>query len=94
MDREAEHEIVRIVGEAVANACKHANASRVSVAISSEEGRVIIRIVDDGEGFDVGAPRSRRGFGLASMTERTRSLGGRLHLESTPGAGTVIEVAI
>jgi signal transduction histidine kinase len=94
VDREAEHEIVRIVGEAVSNAAKHANASRVCVAISSERSRVIVRISDNGEGFDTGAERSRLGFGLVSMSERTRSLGGRLHLESTPGAGTVIEVAI
>jgi signal transduction histidine kinase len=94
VDREAEHEILRIVGEAVSNAAKHANASHVSVAISSERGRVIVRIADDGEGFDPASQRARRGFGLTSMSERTRSLGGRLHLESTPGAGTVIEVAI
>jgi signal transduction histidine kinase len=94
LDREAEHEVLRIVGEAVSNAGKHANASRVSVSISSQEGRVIVRIADDGDGFDVAARRRRRGFGLVSMSERTRSLGGRLHLESTPGEGTVIEVAI
>src|SRR5690348_18269768 len=51
-------------------AAKHANATHVSVAISSQHGRVIVRIADDGDGFDVTAHRSRRGFGLVTMSER------------------------
>jgi signal transduction histidine kinase len=91
---EIEHAILRIVNEAVSNAARHAGASAVSVRISSEEDRVVVRITDDGDGFEPRALNPRRGFGLRSMTQRAESLGGRLHLESEPGSGTMIEVAI
>ena len=91
---EIEHAILRIVNEAVSNAARHAGASSVSIRISSEDDRVVVRISDDGDGFDPRALNPRRGFGLRSMSHRAESLGGRLHLESEPGSGTIIEVAI
>ena len=94
VDPEVEHEILRIVGEAVSNAARHAKATRVSISIAFENAHVVVRITDDGDGFDPGAARKRRGFGLTSMTQRAESLGGQLRLESQPGSGTVIEVAI
>ena len=90
---DVEHAILRIIDEAVSNASRHSGATSVSIRISSEEGRVVVRITDDGRGFDDSAPRSQRRFGLTSMTERTELLGGRLQLKSVLGHGTVIEVA-
>jgi signal transduction histidine kinase len=89
---DVEHAILRIIDEAVSNASRHAGATSVSIRIFSEDERVVVRISDDGYGFDESAPR-RRGFGLVSMAERTESLGGRMQLTSEPGEGTVIEVA-
>ncbi len=90
---DVEHAILRIIEEAVSNASRHAGATSVSIRIFYAEERVVVRISDDGYGFDDSAPRRRRGFGLVSMAERTESLGGRLQLKSEPGEGTVIEVA-
>jgi signal transduction histidine kinase len=90
---DVEHAILRIIDEAVSNASRHAGATSVSIRIFSEEGRVVVRISDDGYGFDDSAPQRRRGFGLVSMAERTESLGGSMELKSEPGEGTVIEVA-
>jgi signal transduction histidine kinase len=78
----------------VSNAARHAHASTVSIRIACENDRLAVRITDDGDGFDQGALNPRRGFGLQSMAQRAESLGGRLHLESEPGSGTMIEVAI
>ncbi|MCW3058039.1 MAG: rane protein of unknown function [Solirubrobacterales bacterium] len=91
---EIEHALLRIVNEAVSNAARHAHARTVSIRIACENDRLAVRITDDGDGFDQGALNPRRGFGLQSMAQRAESLGGRLHLESEPGSGTMIEVAI
>ena len=91
---EVEHAILRIIDEAVSNAARHAAATSISIRISSEEERVVVRIIDDGRGFDAHARRPRRRLGLAGMTDRAESLGGELRLESQPGQGTMIEVAI
>jgi signal transduction histidine kinase len=91
---ETQHAILRIVNEAVSNAARHAGARTVSIRISCENEHVVVRITDDGNGFDLRALNPRRGFGLRSMSQRAELLGGRLHLESEPGSGTMIEVAI
>jgi signal transduction histidine kinase len=91
---EIEHAILRIINEAVGNVARHAAATAVSIRVSSEGGRAVIRIVDDGKGFDPHLRRRRTAFGLAGMTERARSLGGRLRVESEPGRGTLIEVTL
>jgi signal transduction histidine kinase len=90
---EVEHAILRIINEAVTNAARHGAATSVSIRVSTEGERAVVRIADDGRGFDPRLRRRRSAFGLASMTDRARSLGGRLRLESEPGQGTVIEVA-
>jgi signal transduction histidine kinase len=84
--------LVRIVREAVSNTARHGKASRVTVALSGGNG-VRVRIADDGIGFDT-ADLAGRGFGLQSMSERARALGGELHVTSTPGSGTQIEVVV
>jgi len=93
-DPELEHELLRIITEAVSNAGRHAHATRVSIRITAEDSKVVVRIADDGDGFDPRSLPRRRGFGLSSMTQRAELLGGRFSLESQPGSGTVIEVAI
>jgi signal transduction histidine kinase len=83
--------LLRITREAVGNAVRHGRARTVSLELSEEE-EVILRIADDGQGFDPSA--KEHGLGLTSMRERTRSLGGRLTISSDPGHGTVIEVTV
>jgi signal transduction histidine kinase len=94
VEEEVEHAILRITAEAVSNVAKHGDASTVSIRISSEDDHTVVRITDDGRGFDPHERHRRHGFGLASMVQRAEALGGRLQLESQPGRGTMIEVAI
>jgi signal transduction histidine kinase len=83
--------LLRIVREAVSNAGRHGHAARIAVELSNGEG-LRLRVVDDGDGFDPGARSG--GFGLVSMQERAKGLGGRFRLASEPGMGTEIEIVI
>jgi two-component system NarL family sensor kinase len=90
---EAEGELFRIASEALTNVRLHANASRIDVDLSEEGDTVVMRIRDDGQGFD---PRVRddQRYGLRGMTERAELAGGRLRLETAPGRGTLIEATV
>jgi signal transduction histidine kinase len=85
--------LLRIAREAVANAVRHGRARTISLQLGEGES-VWLRITDDGEGFDLAAPRSSQSFGLTSMRERTESLGGQFNISSAPGAGTTVEVVL
>jgi signal transduction histidine kinase len=78
------------VSEALTNASKHANATRVWVSLSVEDGALLLSIRDDG----VGGADPRRGSGLTGLRDRIEALGGRIQIESQTGSGTVIEVEI
>ncbi|MBI4558560.1 MAG: PAS domain S-box protein [Candidatus Hydrogenedentes bacterium] len=84
--------LFRSVGELLTNVIKHGHASRVTVGMSAVEDQVRVCVEDNGQGFDPSQLDTRRagelGFGLFSIRERIRFLGGRLLLESEPGRGT------
>jgi signal transduction histidine kinase len=84
--------LVRIACEAVTNAARHSGASRVSLGLKRDGSGVRLRISDKGHGFDTAAPGG--GFGLTSMRERARSVGGELLVSSVPGHGSQVEVAV
>ena len=85
-------EVFRIVQEGLANARKHARASRVQVAIGHRAGRRYVSIRDDGAGFDVDVESG--GQGLRNIGARAASIGGAFRLDSRPGAGTALEVTL
>jgi chemotaxis family two-component system sensor kinase Cph1 len=86
-----EHEtaIYRIVQEALTNVVKHASAKSVSIVVAAADGAVRTVIEDDGTGFATGSVREQA-LGLVGMRERAHLLGGRLEVESSPGAGTTV----
>jgi signal transduction histidine kinase len=88
-----EDALPRILREAMTNAVRHGGAQKISVRLRDAEG-IWLRIADDGEGFDPGAPRSAASYGLIGMRERTESLGGEFKLASTPGGGATIDVML
>lgn len=79
------------VSEAVANALKHAGASRIAVALAVDKGRLTATVTDDGAGFDP-ADVARRG--LATLVDRLDALGGTLDLTSAPGEGTRVTATV
>lgn len=78
----------RIVQECLTNIARHANASSTGIEVRRAAGMLTVSVADNGRGFDVGAATG--GFGLAGMRERIDGLGGTLHIESSPGAGTQV----
>jgi signal transduction histidine kinase len=97
---EREHQVLRIVQEAMTNAARHADAGRLEVTFAmadnhAESTLLRIDIADDGHGFDPDRPaiRSRR-LGLTSMRERARDLGGQISIDSAEGRGTTVSVEV
>jgi signal transduction histidine kinase len=86
LDRLTVVELGGAVREALTNARKHAEASRVTVYAEEQQGRAMLSVVDDGRGADLS--RARRGLGLAhSIVGRCERLGGRAEVRSEPGKG-------
>lgn len=90
--------LFRLFQEALANALRHAAATRVSVLLAIEPGAVRIEIEDDGRGFDAPAyfrsPPPSAGLGLIGMRERVAHFGGAFHVISRPGRGTRIVATV
>ncbi len=84
---EVETALYRIVQESLTNVLKHARAGHVSIVLTQKEGAVSVVVEDDGVGFEPARARDG-GLGLVGMRERVGLLGGRLTVESRPGAGT------
>ena len=76
--------LYRVAEEAVANAARHAGASRVVVRLRADAGAVELAVADDGRGFEPGRAD------LLGMRERLALVGGELEVESAPGRGTTV----
>ena len=84
--------IYRSASEALANVRKHARASRVRVQFRAAASGCLVRIVDDGVGYNPAEVEQRPGHaGLTLIRERAQIAGGWSRIESTPGAGTTVE---
>ena len=87
------HHLFLAVKECVNNALCHSGGSEVHLHIDYHQEELVIRIVDDGRGFDAGMTRPE-GNGLVNMESRLGELGGALHVESAPGKGTSIKMTL
>ena len=79
-----------VVAEALTNTVKHAAASTVAVDVSRSDGRIVVEVVDDGDGGALASP----GSGLSGLGDRVAALGGDLKIDSPPGGGTRIQADI
>lgn len=86
--------VFRILQESLANVARHAQASRVNVTINVRGGEIILRVRDNGRGFELGGPRKPKSFGLVGLRERAYLLDGDISVDTAPGKGTLIEVRI
>jgi signal transduction histidine kinase len=77
-----------VASEALANAMKHAQASRIEISLTTRSGSLLLSIRDDG----VGGANPARGSGLAGLADRVEALGGSIHVNSAAGGGTHITV--
>jgi nitrate/nitrite-specific signal transduction histidine kinase len=89
-----EEGLYRIAQEALNNALKHAQARRISIHLCQNQPTVVLKVSDDGVGFDRSSAHQRGGLGLRGMEERAVQLGARLTIDSQPGSGTHITVEV
>ncbi|MFB6392286.1 ATP-binding protein [Polymorphospora lycopeni] len=83
--------LFRVAQESLTNVAKHADASRVGVTLSYTGAEVLLDVRDDGRGFAKGAGT---GFGLTSMRQRIRGVGGHVVVQSAPGEGTSVSARV
>ena len=90
--------VYRIIQEAFGNAAKHAQARNITLSVLTDDRHLTISIGDDGVGFDASllpeAQKVRGCSGVLNMKERSHLLGGDFRLETAPGKGTKVVVAI
>ena len=90
--------LYRILQEALANAYRHAHATRVDVHLYRRGPILGLRVRDNGRGFDVDAvlasPTTGGHLGLRGVRERVQTLGGKFEVTSVPGRGTVLQVEL
>lgn len=89
--------LLRIAQGALANVTEHADATTAALTLTHLDDQVVLDIADDGRGFtptEQPPASDRRGHGLPAIRARARQLGGTLTIESAPGEGTVLSVAI
>lgn len=93
---EAELALYRICQEGLSNVARHADADHAWIRLTWEDDAVVVTIEDDGQGFDVDdvLEQEDRGLGLFGMLERADYLGGRVDIESAPGAGTRVRAVV
>ncbi|MDQ0218611.1 sensor histidine kinase [Peribacillus cavernae] len=93
LERGVEDHLFRILQESVSNTLRHAKANALEVLLIGRDGLIILRIVDDGLGFNVNEAKTGS-YGLQNMHERAVEIGGTMKIVSVPNKGTRLEVKV
>ncbi|MFC4402791.1 sensor histidine kinase [Gracilibacillus xinjiangensis] len=88
-----EDHLFRILQEALSNALRHAKAEAIDTILIERDGFVILRVKDDGVGFDM-KEKKAGSYGISNMYERAAEMGAHVHMISIPGKGTRLEVRV
>jgi signal transduction histidine kinase len=95
---EFEINLYRIVQESLNNVVKHSGARECSVTVTRDEHRIVVRVADDGCGFEASGAsdesRASEGFGLSSLRERARIMSAQVTFAARPGEGTCVTVSV
>ena len=94
LDSEISLHLFRVAQESLHNVAKHSYAKKVRMELVGTGGKVVLRVSDDGVGFDLNASKHQTGLGMTSMSERIRFVGGTLSIWSRPSMGTQVEATI
>ncbi|MFT3794333.1 sensor histidine kinase [Flavobacterium sp.] len=84
--------LYRILQESLQNINKYAQAQKIDVRIEKELETIILKITDNGQGFDINT--KKKGIGLQNMESRTKECNGSLDVKSKKGKGTVITITV
>jgi PAS domain S-box-containing protein len=91
---DVENHLLRIGQEALTNAIKYAHATEIHVELVYEETQCLLRVKDDGQGFEVNQVYLSKGFGLLGMSERVEQIRGELIIHTQPAQGTEVIVIV
>ena len=94
MPRDAALCVYRVAQEALRNLARHAAVNEAVVCLAVVGSELVLRVQDQGVGFDPSLMRTQPGLGLASMQERARLIQAELSVTSAPGRGTTVEVRV
>jgi signal transduction histidine kinase len=96
LDQSTAHELLMVVREALHNAIRHGQPTRVHVDVGFEKKQFRVQVRDDGHGFDtaMASSQSNGHYGLLGIQERTKRIGGVLILNSWPGSGTELTLSV
>lgn len=86
--------LFRIMQESLTNVARHSQAKTVKVNLFQQNGDIVLRIEDDGIGFDHEKVANKRTLGILGMRERTAMIGGKYKISSSEGRGTVVLVSV
>lgn len=86
--------IFRVAQESLTNVARHAQAKQVDITLTHAAHQLQLRIDDNGQGFDLNAAMAGQSFGLLFMRERVLTLGGHVAIDTAPGQGTRVSIAI
>ena len=86
--------LFRIVQESLSNILRHAQASQVHIQMQLREGRLLLRIADDGVGLSAGKRTKANAYGLTGIQERLHAMGGTFSIANNAGGGMALEVSI
>lgn len=86
--------LFRIFQESLTNVARHANAKNIDVFLQQINGEVVLRIKDDGQGFDKEKVINKKTLGILGMEERSFMMGGHYRISSEPGIGTLVTVSV
>jgi signal transduction histidine kinase len=93
LNADERREIFLVFKESVNNIARHARCSHVDIVLNLKRSQLVMTIHDNGQGFR-DEPCHGQGYGLASMRERARRLGGALHVTSESGRGTTLVLRV
>jgi signal transduction histidine kinase len=94
LDRERATSIFRVFQEILTNIVRHAEATRVSVSVSIDEGNLVLQVADDGRGIEEEDLNNSTSLGLLGMRERLYPWKGRVMFKGRPEQGTTVTVTV
>ena len=86
--------LFRIVQESLTNVARHAKANKVTVSLQQKKGLLVLKIEDDGVGFNKEKIAVKKTLGILGMKERTSVMGGTYEIEGASGKGTIVSVTV
>lgn len=94
LSKAEEDHLFRIAQEALSNTLRHAKATEVEMLLIERDNLAILRIQDNGRGFDMNEETNSTSYGLKNIAERAVEIGAKYKIVSVPGEGTIVEVKV